>query len=185
MRLRQPGCGFWDACKSGLPAQPIAYQICGVQRSVRCAGRHQPSGTPHKCRRHITHQMWLATFDARDSPVRFVEAEHQRGGYVSPGRRLNPRQAARPSDRAGSPGLIANADEEYLSCSPDACNLAPGGMSARGLVSRAWSVQTAMRNFTGDEGRSFEFDNQVLISSHRKLLWSKSHGGERCGKVGT
>jgi hypothetical protein len=31
-----------------------------------------------------------------------------------------------------------------------------------------------MRNCTGDEGRSFEFDNQVLISSHRKLLWSKA-----------
>src|SRR5262249_51229191 len=36
------------------------------------------------------------------------------------------------------------------------------------------SVHTAMRNCTGDEGRSFEFDNQVLISSHRKLLWSKA-----------
>jgi hypothetical protein len=31
-----------------------------------------------------------------------------------------------------------------------------------------------MRNYTGDEGRSFEFDNQVLISSHRKLLSSKA-----------
>jgi hypothetical protein len=31
-----------------------------------------------------------------------------------------------------------------------------------------------MRNCTGDEGMSFEFDNQVLISSHRKLLWSKA-----------
>ena len=42
-----------------------------------------------------------------------------------------------------------------------------------GPVSRALSVHTAVRNYTGDEGRSFEFDNQVLISSHRKLLWSK------------
>jgi hypothetical protein len=31
-----------------------------------------------------------------------------------------------------------------------------------------------MRNYTRDEGRSFEVDNQVLISSHRKLLWSKA-----------
>ena len=30
-----------------------------------------------------------------------------------------------------------------------------------------------MRNCKRDEGRSFEFGNQVLISSHRKLLWSK------------
>jgi hypothetical protein len=44
-----------------------------------------------------------------------------------------------------------------------------------GLVSRAPSVLlTTERNYTGDEGRSFEFDNQVLISSHRKLLWSKA-----------
>jgi hypothetical protein len=46
--------------------------------------------------------------------------------------------------------------------------------AALGLVSRASSVHTAMRNCTGDEGRSFEFDNQVLISSHRKPLWSKA-----------
>jgi hypothetical protein len=31
-----------------------------------------------------------------------------------------------------------------------------------------------MRNCTRDEGRSFEVGNQVLISSHRKLLWSKA-----------
>jgi len=43
-----------------------------------------------------------------------------------------------------------------------------------GLVSRASPVHTALRNCAVDEGRSFEFDNQVLISSHRKLLWSKA-----------
>jgi hypothetical protein len=31
-----------------------------------------------------------------------------------------------------------------------------------------------MRNCTRDEGRSFEVGNQVLISSHRKLLLSKA-----------
>src|SRR5262245_4453569 len=37
--------------------------------------------------------------------------------------------------------------------------------AALGLVSRAPSVLlTTARNYTGDEGRSFEFDNQVLIS---------------------
>jgi hypothetical protein len=51
-------------------------------------------------------------------------------------------------------------------------------------VSRVTPVQTALRNCTRDEGGPFEFGNQVLISSHRKLLWS-SHGGEHCGKVGT
>src|SRR6516164_6599213 len=52
-------------------------------------------------------------------------------------------------------------------------------------VSRVTPVHTAMRNCTRDEGRSFEVGNQVLISSHRKLLSLKSDGGERCGKAGT
>jgi hypothetical protein len=47
-------------------------------------------------------------------------------------------------------------------------------MSASGIVSRASPVQTAIRNCTGDEGRPFEFGNQVSISSHRKLLLSKA-----------
>jgi hypothetical protein len=43
-------------------------------------------------------------------------------------------------------------------------------MSELGLVSRVTPAQTAMRNRMRDEGRSFEVGNQVLISSHRKLL---------------
>jgi hypothetical protein len=46
--------------------------------------------------------------------------------------------------------------------------------SEMGLVSRLSPVQTALRNCTRDEGRSFEVGNQVLISSHRKLLLSKA-----------
>jgi hypothetical protein len=46
--------------------------------------------------------------------------------------------------------------------------------SESGLVSRVSPVQTALRNCTRDEGRSFEVGNQVLISSHRKLLLSKA-----------
>jgi hypothetical protein len=46
--------------------------------------------------------------------------------------------------------------------------------SASGLVSRVTPVHTAMRNCTRDEGGPFEVGNQVLISSHRKLLWSKA-----------
>ncbi len=49
-----------------------------------------------------------------------------------------------------------------------------GLMTAPGLVSRVSPVQTALRNCTRDEGRSFEVGNQVLISSHRKLLLSKA-----------
>jgi hypothetical protein len=43
-------------------------------------------------------------------------------------------------------------------------------MPAWGLVSRVSLVQTALRNYPRDERRSFEVGNQVLISSHRKLL---------------
>jgi hypothetical protein len=43
-----------------------------------------------------------------------------------------------------------------------------------GRVSRATSVHTALRNCTTrDGGGPFEFGNQVLISSHRELLWPK------------
>ena len=54
------------------------------------------------------------------------------------------------------------------------CNSTPGWKAASGLVSRVTPVHTALRNCTRDEGRSFEFGNQVLISSHRKLLSSKA-----------
>ena len=60
---------------------------------------------------------------------------------------------------------------------PDAAQAATRGLAGNsgvGLVSRVTPVHTAMRNCTRDEGRSFEFGNQVLISSHRKLLWSKA-----------
>jgi hypothetical protein len=49
-----------------------------------------------------------------------------------------------------------------------------GAMSAPGIVSRVTPVHTAARNCTRDEGRPFEVGNQVLISSHRKLLSSKA-----------
>jgi hypothetical protein len=45
-----------------------------------------------------------------------------------------------------------------------------------GLVSRVTPVQTAMRNCTRDEGRSFEAGSQVLASNRCKLLSSKAMG---------
>ena len=45
---------------------------------------------------------------------------------------------------------------------------------ADGIVSRVTPVHTAVRNCARDEGRPFEVGNQVLISSHRKLLLSKA-----------
>jgi hypothetical protein len=52
-------------------------------------------------------------------------------------------------------------------------------MSLVGLVSRVLPVQMALRNCTRDEGGPFEFGNQVLISSHRKLLSSIEAPRER------
>ena len=46
--------------------------------------------------------------------------------------------------------------------------------SASGIVSRVSPVHTAVRNCMRDEGGPFEVGNQVLISSHRKLLSSKA-----------
>jgi hypothetical protein len=46
--------------------------------------------------------------------------------------------------------------------------------SAFGRVSRVSLVHTAMRNCTRDGGGPFEIGNQVLISSHGKLLSSKA-----------
>jgi hypothetical protein len=46
------------------------------------------------------------------------------------------------------------------------CAFAAVNESAVGIVS--------VRNCTKDEGRPFEVGNQVLISSHRKLLSSKA-----------
>jgi len=45
---------------------------------------------------------------------------------------------------------------------------------AIGRVSRVSPVHTAMRNYTRDEGWPFEIGNQVLTSSHCKLLSSKA-----------
>src|SRR6202048_1400896 len=47
-------------------------------------------------------------------------------------------------------------------------------LSGCGIVSRVTPVHTALRNCTRDEGRPFEVGNQVLISSHRKLLSSSA-----------
>src|SRR5271165_6844242 len=47
--------------------------LCGVQKSPsQPCGRSQHS-TPHFRRRHITHQMWRATFDAGNPHVRVCE----------------------------------------------------------------------------------------------------------------
>jgi hypothetical protein len=54
------------------------------------------------------------------------------------------------------------------------CIIFSGRESAVGLVSRVTPVHTAVRNCTRDEGGPFEVGNQVLISNHRKLLWSKA-----------
>ena len=62
---------------------------------------------------------------------------------------------------------------------------APQPMSAGGRVSRASPVQTAVRNCTRDEGRSFEIGSQVLVSNHCKLLSSKAMVVSVAANVGT
>ncbi len=57
-------------------------------------------------------------------------------------------------------------------------------MSAYGCVSRVSSVQTAVRNCTGDEGEPFGFGDQAPIPSDRKLLWSTAMGVSVAEKPG-
>jgi hypothetical protein len=52
------------------------------------------------------------------------------------------------------------------------CEISTRLTSEMGLVTRVSPVQTALRNRTRDEERSFEVGNQV--SSYRKLLLSKA-----------
>src|SRR5262245_65663386 len=58
-------------------------------------------------------------------------------------------------------------------------------MSELGLVSRASPVHTVMRNCTRDEGGPFGFGDQVADPKPPQAAVVKSHGGERCGNVGT
>ena len=57
--------------------------------------------------------------------------------------------------------------------------------SVVGRVSRGSPVQTAMRNCTRDEGRSFEAGSQVLASNRCKLLSSKAMVVSVAANVGT
>jgi hypothetical protein len=68
--------------------------------------------------------------------------------------------------------MVAPIDDDKLPHCAIQQNWSP--MSQMGLVSRVTPVDTALRNCTRDEGRSFEVGDQVLISSHRKLLSSKA-----------
>ena len=59
-------------------------------------------------------------------------------------------------------------------CCEDAATFPTSPSLLRVLCHEYRRVQTALRNCTRDEGRSFEVGNQVLISSHRKVLLSKA-----------
>ena len=76
--------------------------------------------------------------------------------------------------RLGVPARAARTSGRRLAGRRLRCSILTWPRTAVGLVSRVTPVHTAMRNCTRDEGRSFEFGNQVLISNHRKLLWSKA-----------
>src|ERR1700704_2932905 len=58
------------------------------------------------------------------------------------------------------------------------------GMAGLGLVSRVSPVQTAVRHYTGDEGRPFGFGDQVADPKPPRAAVVKSHGRERRGNVG-
>lgn len=59
------------------------------------------------------------------------------------------------------------------------------GCPIRVLCHEAQPVQAAARNFIGDEDRSFGFGDQVADPKPPRAALVKSHGGKRCGNVGT
>ena len=86
--------------------------------------------------------------------------------------------------RKSVPRMSTACGRQYGLISTSQCGNWRARSAGLGLVSRASPVQTAMRNCTRDEGWSFEFDNQVDLKPPQAAV-VKSHGGERCGKVGT
>jgi hypothetical protein len=82
------------------------------------------------------------------------------------------------TDRCGQLGMTPS--RVRFGARPDAVR-----MAEMGLVSRVSPVQTAVRNSTGDEGGPFGFGDQVADPKPPQAAVVKSHGGERCGKVGT
>jgi len=120
-----------------------------------------------RCGNERDHQHHQRRTDGHFLPISFASAAD---GRLAPGHaRLNSTftpKTVRENALHRSPHETTGIDR-----SPFIENFA---MSELGLVSRVTPVHTAMRNCTGDEGRPFEVGNQVLISSHRKLLWSKA-----------
>jgi hypothetical protein len=78
-----------------------------------------------------------------------------------------------PAPASGLRTGIVTANPQFAKA-PTVFDLHEHGGSASGLVSRVSPVHTAVCNCTRDEGGPFEVGNQVLISSHRKLLSSKA-----------
>src|SRR5450759_5221682 len=88
---------------------------------------------------------------------------------------MNLRRLIAPPRRSGKGSYQLNlAHWKAAGDGPRHRSLSDRAMSALGLVSRVSPVHTAVCNCTRDEGGPFEVGNQVLISSHRKLLWSKA-----------
>ena len=81
---------------------------------------------------------------------------------------------ALPSFGPRSPFSVTSGRNEKAANGGGLSILTKPAMSLIGSVSRVSPVHTAMRNCTRGEGGPFEIDNQVLISSHRKLLSSKA-----------
>src|SRR5229473_4921913 len=65
------------------------------------------------------------------------------------------------------------------------CAVRPPARCPPWVVCHERRLSTTVRDCTRDEGGPFEVGNQVLISSHSKLLSSKAMGGERCRNAGT
>ena len=64
-----------STASDGISACDLMLPLCGVRRDISFTIQVVMSQTPHYEIGHITHKMWLTTFDAGEPLVRFDEGE--------------------------------------------------------------------------------------------------------------
>src|SRR5229473_2674788 len=177
--------GLLDEARPGRPRTIDDDQVAAViERTLRTT----PVDATHWSIRsmaaetgfsHTTiRRMWVAfglqphrsqTFKLSNDPLFVDKVRDIVGLYLSP-----PNRALVLSIDEKSQIQALDREQPVLPMMPGVPERRTPSYVRHGIVSRVSPVHTAVRNCTRDEGGPFEVGNQVLISSHRKLLWSKA-----------
>jgi hypothetical protein len=101
-----------------------------------------------------------------------LRTRSDRGGHGTPSlQRFTPTPGAPMPDPSMTCGSVTYSERYDFRCGS--------------CVTKRSRFKKAARNFIGDEGRSFGFGDQVADPKPPRAALVKSHGGERCGNVGT